>query len=238
MLELFYRKPDIPAINNKDGVILSLTAVTKSEAIYIEIKKSISKGLLKPGDRLIIQQLAAQYGVSDIPVREALKKLTTEGYVETQPHMGSRVASMSHKGLEEVCAVREVLEPFAAKLAAQRVTNAEIKKLEEFYEKVDRALSGGRMDDYKKVHRHFHKYLVELSGNELLTKTIFDLMDMESRMRIIFQLFPDIMQESAKEHRQILEVLRNKDGEALAELIYKHKHRAFERLKLMIAEQS
>ena len=77
-----------------------------------------------------------------------------------------------------------------------------------------------------------------LSGNELLTKTIFDLMDMESRMRIIFQLFPDIMQESAKEHRQILEVLRNKDGEALAELIYKHKHRAFERLKLMIAEQS
>ena len=217
---------------------MSLTAVTKSEAIYIEVKKSISRGLLKPGDRLIIQHLAAQYGVSDIPVREALKKLTTEGYVETQPHLGSRVASMSRKGLEEVCAIREVLEPFAARLAVARVTDEEIKKVEELYEEVVKALQEERREDYKKVHRNFHKYLIELSGNELLNKTIFEFMDMENRMRIIFELFPDIMQDSIKEHQQIVDALKSRDSDKLAELIYKHKHRAFERIKNFLEQHA
>ena len=169
---------------------MAFISMTKSEAIYRELKKVILNGTLKPGTRLLIQQIARQYGVSDIPVREALKELTAEGFVETKPHVGSRVASMSLKDIEEMLIMRECLEPFAAELAALNADEKIIEKLERYTLDMKKAFDAKDMVAYRDLNRAFHKLFVEASGNQMMTKTILELMDSEKRMRMIFHLFP------------------------------------------------
>lgn len=216
---------------------MSITSITKSEAIYNEIKKDIFNGVLKPGTRLLIQHIANQYGVSDIPVREALRELTSEGFVETTPHVGSKVASMSLKGIEEMFFMREVLEPLAAELAAENVDEPTINILEKYYLEMKKALEAGAVTEYRDLNRAFHKLFIEASGNELLTKTIFELMESEKRMQMIFQLFPEIFEVSNKEHGMMLQFIKERKGKALAKMVYKHKKRAFDKMRKYLHSQ-
>ena len=210
---------------------MSITSITKSEAIYNEVKKEILNGILKPGTRLLIQHIANQYGVSDIPVREALRELTAEGFVETTPHIGSRVASMSLKGIEEMFFMREFLEPLAAELAVENIDEQTIEVLERYYFKMEKTLKAGDVTEYRDINRAFHKLLIEISGNGLLTKTIFELMESEKRMQMIFQLFPEILEISNKEHRMMLQFIKERNGKALAKTVYHHKKRVFDKMR-------
>jgi DNA-binding GntR family transcriptional regulator len=210
---------------------MQLLSMTKSEAIYQEVKKRVLDGSLKPGTRLLIQQLAKQYGVSEIPVREALRKLTAEGFVETIPHLGSRVASMSLKGIEEMLVMRECLEPFAAELAAQNADEKTIERLEKYCSDMEKAFNAHDTVKYRDLNRTFHKLFVEASGNQLMTKTIVELMDSEKRMRMIFQLFPEILELSNKEHGLMVHYLKNRSGKELAKVVFEHKKRVFDKMR-------
>jgi DNA-binding GntR family transcriptional regulator len=210
---------------------MQLHIMTKSDAIYTEVKKRILDGTLKPGTRLVIQQLAGQYGVSDIPVREALKELTAEGFVETIPHLGSRVASMSLKGIEEMLVMRECLEPFAAELAAENADEKTIERLEKYCDDMKKAFDTGDTAKYRDLNRAFHKLFIDASGNQLMAKTILELMDSEKRMRMIFQLFPEILELSNNEHRQMVHYLRERDSKTLSKIVYDHKKRVFDKLR-------
>jgi len=216
---------------------MSITSITKSEAIYNEIKKEILNGTLKPGTRLLIQHIANQYGVSDIPVREALRELTSEGFVETTPHVGSRVASMSLKGIEEMFFMREFLEPLAAELAVENIDEQTIAVLERYYYEMESALEAGDVIEYRDLNRAFHKLFIEASGNELLTKTIFELMESEKRMQMIFQLFPEIIETSNTEHSIILQFIKDRNGKALAKVVYDHKKKVFDKMRQYLRSQ-
>lgn len=216
---------------------MSITSITKSEAIYKEVKKEILNGILKPGTRLLIQHIANQYGVSDIPVREALRELTSEGFVETTPHIGSRVASMSLRGIEEMFFMREFLEPLAAELAAENVDEQSIEILEKYDSDMKKALEVGNVTEYRDLNRAFHKLFIEICDNQLLIKTIFELMESEKRMRMIFQLFPEIFEISNKEHGMMLQFIKERDGKALAKVVYEHKKRAFDKMRKYLQSQ-
>jgi len=216
---------------------MSITSITKSEAIYNAIKKEILNGTLKPGTRLLIQHIANQYGVSDIPVREALRELSSEGFVETTPHIGSRVASMSLKGIEEMFFMREILEPLAAELAAENVDEQTIEILEKYYIEMKKAFEAGNVIEYRDLNRAFHKLFIGVSGNDLLTKMIFDLMESEKRMQMIFQLFPEIFEISNKEHGMILRFLKKRKGKELAKVVYEHKKRVFDKMRKYLRSQ-
>ena len=83
---------------------MPISPMTKSASIYQELKRKILEGILDPGTHLIIKQISSEYGISDIPVREALKELNAEGLVETIPHVGSKVAAFSQKNIN-ICRV-------------------------------------------------------------------------------------------------------------------------------------
>jgi DNA-binding GntR family transcriptional regulator len=210
---------------------MPLIAMTKSEAIYRELKKQILDGNLKPGTRLLIQQISNQYGVSDIPVREALRELTAEGFVETIPHVGSKVASMSLTDIEEMLVMRECLEPFAAELTAANADANTIEKLEQYVHDMKKTFEAQDSAKYRDLNRAFHKLFIEASGNQLMTRTILDLMDSEKRMRMIFQLFPEILELSNNEHGTMVQYLKERNGKALAQVVYEHKKRVFDKLR-------
>ena len=83
---------------------------TKTEIVYEKLKEDIISGILRQGEKIIAREISKELGVSDIPVREALKKLETEGLVENIPYVGSRVSQINLKKAAEIFAVRLELE--------------------------------------------------------------------------------------------------------------------------------
>lgn len=100
------------------------------EVIFDTLREAIIAGELKPGERLMEVKLAEKMGVSRTPVREAIRKLELEGLVEMLPRKGAHVAELSVKDIMDVLEVRATLDGLATALAAERITDEEIKKLE------------------------------------------------------------------------------------------------------------
>ncbi|HWR10044.1 GntR family transcriptional regulator, partial [Sporomusa sp.] len=216
---------------SRGATFMSIFSMTKSATIYSEIKKGIINGDLKPGTHLIIKQIADQYGISDIPVREALRELNAEGLVETIPHVGSRVSGFSMKNIEDMLVMRECLEPFAAELTALNADGHTIERLEQYYHAMQVAFQAGDTEKYRDLNREFHKLFVEACGNSLMTKTIIELMESHKRMLTIFQLFPEILEISNSEHGLMIDYLKERNGKMLAKTVYEHKKRAFDKMR-------
>lgn len=210
---------------------MPISPMTKSASVYLELKRKILEGLLEPGTHLIIQQISAMYGVSDIPVREALKELNSEGLVETIPHVGSKVASFSQQNIKDMLEMRECLEPFAAELAVVNVGPDVIEKLERYCDESRKALEAKDIQKYGELNKAFHRLIIETSGNQLLITTIFDMMESEKRMRMVFQIFPEILGDSNKEHLEMLTYLKEKNRKAMGELMFLHKKRSFDKMR-------
>ncbi|EGO65680.1 GntR family transcriptional regulator [Acetonema longum] len=211
---------------------MSIAPITKSASIYNEIKRKILEGEFPPGSHLVIKQIATEYGLSDIPVREALKELRAEGLVETIPHVGSRVASFSPQNIKDMLEMRECLETFAAELAVQNADDSLIQKLEEKYAEASQALADNDIQRYGELNKAFHRLIIEASGNQLLIQTISDLMESEKRMRMVFQIFPEILQDSHKEHQQMLQYVKERNPAAMERLMYHHKKRSFDKMRV------
>lgn len=211
---------------------------TKSEVIFDELKDEILSGKFEPGFHLVIKQIANRFGVSDIPVREAIKELTYDGLVETIPHVGSRVTVISLKKLDDMLVMRECLEQVAVKLAAQNIDEDTIEKLKEYNDEMIDAIKQGDKDRYSSINRKFHILIIKASNNELIAKTIIQLMDYSKWMRNIFQLFPEILDLSMKEHSEMIKYLSERNSELLAEVNFKHKKRSFDKIRSYIKERS
>lgn len=208
-----------------------INTLTKAASIYQEIKKDIIAGELKPGMHLVIKQIATKYGVSDIPVREALKELNAEGLVETIPHVGSRVAEISVKNIADMLALREYLEPFAAELAAEHIEEAALDDIEQCYKAMEAALETKNVDEYSRLNRLFHTKIIHASDNQMLIRVIDELVDSEKRMRMIFQIFPEILTNSRDEHKNMIILLKKHDKQAMKQLMYQHKKRSFDKMR-------
>ena len=92
------------------------------DVVFNTLREAILKGDLKPGERLMELQLAAQLGVSRTPIREAIRMLEQEGLAVTVPRKGAEVAKMTLKGMEDVLEIREALDILACQLACERIT--------------------------------------------------------------------------------------------------------------------
>lgn len=210
---------------------MAILSMTKSASLYNEIKKKIMDGVLEPGTHLVIKQIANEYGVSDIPVREALKELSVEGLVETIPHVGSKVTAISLKNIRDMLQMREYLEPFAAQLAAKNATEQTIAELETCCNHLNDALQKNDIEQYSKLNKEFHMLIINSCGNQILINTIFELIESEKRMRKVFEIFPEVMLDSYKEHHKMVEYIKARNEKAMAELMYFHKKRSFDKMR-------
>jgi DNA-binding GntR family transcriptional regulator len=108
-------------------VPVSLQAVTKAEAVYLETRSRILKGTLAPGSAINQEVLAADLGVSIIPLREALRRLEMEGLIRREAHRTMSITPLTPRELDETYAIRTELDPFAAGLTALNVSEAQLE---------------------------------------------------------------------------------------------------------------
>lgn len=210
---------------------MTIVAQTKTELIYDDLKKKILSCELPPDTRLVIRKLSTEYGSSDIPVREALKELTAEGLLETTPHVGSKVIGVSVENVRDMVQMREFLEPLAARLAAKNSNPEIVAALKQAYAHSKEMAETGDATAYSNANRAFHAIIMKACNNIYLQKMLEDLLEIDKRTRMIFQINSQIIPKSMAEHREMIKLMEAKDGEGMAKLTKLHKGRALKRMK-------
>lgn len=185
---------------------------TLREKILETIRDAILKGSLKPGERVSEPELAERFGISRTPIREAFRQLESEGYLVVIPRKGAVVASLSERDVEEFYAIKIILEGFAARMAAEKLSDRDIERLETINEKLKKLAAEGDVKNFFKAHDEFHEVFIKASGNDKLLELINQLVMKFKRLRLVSLSQPGRMSISVKEHEQLIAAFKQHDG--------------------------
>ena len=199
----------------------------KGAHVYDLIRRAITRGRFVPGQRLSERELAAQYGVSRTPIREAFRHLIQEGLVVYEPHRGYRIVILSEDLARQILAVREPLEGLAARLSAQRDPQGTAKAMRQTIARARRAYEEGQLSELISTNQGFHESMVERSGNVLLTAMYRTLQGYLGLMMNISLSWPRRPPETIQEHIQIIRAIQSGKGEAAERAVRRHIRSAY-----------
>ncbi|WP_110954263.1 GntR family transcriptional regulator [Anaerosinus massiliensis] len=177
------------------------------EVVCETLREAIRGGVLKPGERLMEIQLAEELGVSRTPVREAIRKLELEGYVIMMPRRGTYVANLSIRDVNEVFEIRTSLDSLASGLAAERITDEELERLERLLVLIGEYIEQNDMEKIVETDTEFHDILYQASRNTRLVGIIYNLREQLTRFRSTSMSYPGRLKETLEEHRQMVEAI-------------------------------
>jgi DNA-binding GntR family transcriptional regulator len=182
---------------------------SKVEAAVERLRQAILSGEIAPGQWLRQDELAESLGISSTPIREALRRLESDGLVEHVPHQGVKVVAYSLNTAREYYQLRAMLEPYALRLAAERLRPADLAELERLVAQAQDLLARQAMAELTEANWRFHEHLLGLCGSRLVQ-------DVVGRVRRSFPLdtllmIPERAAASVAEHQLIIAALRNKD---------------------------
>ena len=193
---------------------------SRGELVYKKLREAIEGGELKPGQRVMEVEVANWLKVSRTPVREALRRLESEGMLAVEPRMGLVVASLTREAMLELYVMREVLEGTAARLCARNASDLEIMELEEIVKREER-LQG----DFEGLARHnklFHDVVHRGAHNRYLEKSLAAVNDSMHLLGPSQMLLPERAKTAKAEHAELLDAIRKRDGEAAEEVARRH----------------
>lgn len=185
---------------------------TTQNLITDSLRIAILRGLLETGQPLKQDTIAAQFGVSKIPIREALKQLEGEGLVTFRPHRSAIVSQLSYKEALEVGEIRIALESLALKLALPNLTQDDLRQAEEIIDLAD----SDREDagSFDELNWEFHKILLEPADRPRLVGAIKSLHTAFQRYVRVYASLMDLKPQAQRLHRQILDACKRKDSNA------------------------
>jgi DNA-binding GntR family transcriptional regulator len=201
---------------------------TKQELVYQTLRGAIMRCDLRPGQRLVIDELARRLEVSAIPVREALHLLQSEGLVTSVPHVGATVSLISRESIDEIFAVLEGLEIVATRSATLRLTNTDAAALEGITVAMDEAWRMGRNEEWADLNSRFHLTISRLSSMPMLQEMTEKVLDHWDRVRRFY--FSGVLvrriEQAQEEHRAMLRAMKAKDLGALERTVKQHNQGA------------
>jgi DNA-binding GntR family transcriptional regulator len=195
----------------------------KSRAVYVALRERILSNDIAPGTRLVMRDVANRYRASDIPVREALRMLERDGLVETAPYRGARVTTLTAKEVEETYFIRSHLESIATGLAAERITDSELRQLDVLMNSMRAAVDAQDGPAFSDRNREFHHTIVASCGNDMLRELTMDIWQRHSGFQRVFRMVPGRIATSQAEHEGTVAALRDHDAERAARLALLHK---------------
>ncbi|CCQ92235.1 Transcriptional regulator, GntR family [[Clostridium] ultunense Esp] len=201
--------------------------MTRTEWVYEQLKEAILSGKIAPGERLVVDQLARELGTSPIPVRETLRRLEAEGWVESKPFVGARVSHVKLEELEELFTIRLALEPILARTSVKRVTQEAIEELERLVNEMDESIEKNNPNEYSRLNYEFHRVLYDFSPWKELHRIVTTVWEKSARSRWVFVQTPQAMMESQKEHREMIKAIIERDEDKMERWMRTQKERAF-----------
>ncbi|HVJ80484.1 MAG TPA: GntR family transcriptional regulator [Planctomycetia bacterium] len=199
---------------------MSIPRLRCPELVRRTIVERIVAGVYQPGDRLIELQLARELGVSQAPVREALRELEAARMVESTPHRGTRVRVESAKEMRDAYFTRGILEEGAARGAAKAFKGKAVA-LRAACEAIIAAAEAGELPEQAAANQTFHRMIVAAAGNEVLLR-LWDELAFETRTRVRLARDGAKRVADAKTHRPIVDALEKGDGRSAGKLLREH----------------
>ncbi len=214
------------------------TGETLEEQTYRRLLIAIQTGELAPGTRLVTTQLASTFHVSRITVANALKRLSSEGYVTSRPHRGAVVASLDEHDLREVFLIRHALEDIAVTETARGVDPALIDQLRDLDSAIRQALVSNDTDGYREHERAFHMLLYSASHLRLVSSTLMDLWNRLEPYRNRRHAELELELDSSDDRIRIIEALQRGDGPVAALEMRRHVDRGYDRILATLRHQA
>jgi len=192
------------------------------DIVFEGLREAIITQALKPGERLMESELAAELGVSRTPIREAIHKLELEGFVYVLPRKGAFVAEISLKDIQEIYEIRTILEGLASSLAAVRATSEEIEEMERCLLRESNLLESEDINATVAEDVNLHNAIYRAARNERLVNTLNILREQIYRMRVASTALPGRKKKSLEMHRKIVEAISERKPDLARELAEKH----------------
>lgn len=202
-----------------------LRSVRRPESLstrtYHELRDAVLRRIIPPGTRLIETDLARQLGVSRTPVRDALARLATEGMADTLPSGGIVVRDIQNE-LADIYGLRQVLEGYAARLAATRIQPRELEQLAQISRDMRASIDAGALQDQADLNNAFHLQIATASRSSRLIKMINDYREYFLNHGVLGLYDREAMLRSYEQHEQIVRALRAGDGDPAEEIVRAH----------------
>jgi DNA-binding GntR family transcriptional regulator len=207
----------IPSLNHEE---------TLPDKIYSSLEGAILQGRIKPGERLIEDELSRGLGVSRGPIREAFRLLEKDGLIRRVPRKGAIVESISKEDISEIYEVIGILEGLAAKLFCQKATDDELARLKQVYEEMEAEVKKDHFVKYQRLNREFHGVIINGCHNKKIRK-IYENFQRQihwfQKVTLSYGGRPEI---SLREHRNMLKAFLKRDAEKAEGMAREHIERA------------
>ncbi|HLV77550.1 MAG TPA: GntR family transcriptional regulator [Marinobacter sp.] len=212
---------------------------TRADEAFDCLQTAIVKGDLAPGERIGEVELCSRFNLTRGPLREALGRLESRGLLVRRPHAGVKVVSVSAEMLLELYQIREVMEGLAARQAAERMTDEEIRDLKATLDSHERMIEEAQGQAYYQAEGDydFHHRIATGSRNAKLAQMLLgDLYYMVRMYRYRLSTSSGRPQMALGEHRRIVEAIGQRDGELAEFLMKRHINAARQNIEKKIQE--
>ena len=210
----------LAAASNAPAVRAPLAERALYEQVAEALRARILAHTLAPGSWIDEQALAAQYGISRTPLREALKVLASEGLVTMKLRRGAYVTEVTERDLDEVYHLLALLESDAAVVVAESASDAQIAELMALHEELE--VQVGDRDRFFAANERFHMRLLEIADNRWRNQLVADLRKVMKLNRHHSLFKAGRIEESLAEHRLLMAALERRDGAEAARLVQAH----------------
>lgn len=214
-----------------------MSVATVGESVAAALRQAIVERELRPGDRLRQEEIARRFGVSVIPVREALRVLEGEGQVTYRPRQGYVVSELDLGALQEVYRLRELLEDEAVRVGVPRLDDERVDVAAGAFDMADAALAEGAIPAAMAANRRAHFTVFDGAGMPILVRHIRMLWDSTEAYRGLYYADAATSARVAAEHRAIVSALRARDADRVADLLRGHRRRALDALEAALATE-
>lgn len=193
-----------------------------SDRVYNVLLDRIITRKIKPGERLVEEDLAENLGISRTPIREALNRLFRDDLIELIPRKGGYIKKLTARDVEEVYEIREVLENLVVRLAIPLIRDNGLKKLEELVRKTEKLTGKDKMKSQVNIDSELHNLIISSCGNKRLQKMIKSLYNFIQAFRVLEAQQPRRSNQAFQEHKMILEALSKRNTGRAAKLMSEH----------------
>jgi len=199
---------------------------SKKEMVYEHLRHEILRGNFAPGERIVIDDVAATLGVSQIPIREALQQLQSEGFVEMALHIGPRVTEIRPELISEIFQLLEALEVISSRAACTCMTPADLCEMERMLRNMD-ALHDD-VEQWSQENEHLHDWICERAGMVLVKNLMDKVLDQWDRLRhhYLKDVFVHRIDLAQQDHWELFYALRDHDSERVEQVMRQHNQRA------------
>ena len=202
-----------------------------------QLRVYIFDGHLKPGDFIDEASLCELWAISRTPLREALKVLSAEGLVRHEPRRGCFVNEVTEQDLDEIFPVIALLEGRCAFEAAHRASDADLKALEVWHQRLSDHAQAGRIPDYYEANFAIHEAIIALADNKWLAQAIADLRKILKLARLQQLHAPGRLAQSLTEHMAVFEALKARQPQAAESAMRDHLLQQREALRTLARKQ-